>query len=190
MKKESEIRKAVATFVGVTALVACAHGPVSPTRSNSPDNSGGRTPATGEIGAIPKPETEAPVPKTYDSLMDAFAAIQGTDDGEQGKCMTYYQWPGRAEEWKQIADDFISKHPEIPYKPEESSGFYGPAAEYNGGYCMVMSIGTNPDATEKSGALIYVAMGETGPDIDYVLFKGDPNGPIWPPDPRVGSQGN
>lgn len=85
-------------------------------------------------------ETENQTLAKYDSLFEALVAIQEGSDGVKGKCMTYFNWPGRIDVWAEAVKNFLVDHPEINYL-NGTGGWGGPIERYDKtGYCFVMSL--------------------------------------------------
>lgn len=165
------LRRTFATALGVSLLAAGLNGPASPTTSPSPDNAGNQTSTSGEVL----------LPETYDSVKDAYAGIQGGNQMEQGKCMTFFNWPSRIDGWVETVFDFLADHPEIHYV-NGTGGWGGPSENYDKeSYCFIMALPLEGDSAKNGGVLIYEAFGAYGPETKYVRFKGTHNGPIHPP---------
>ena len=113
--------------------------------------------------------------QTYDSVRDAFAAIQQ-------ECLVLPERPVSEDEWVNIVYQFLDDHPEIDFR-RGTGGWGGASSKLDGnGYCEIMVLPIKGDSTINGGVLIWEAKDKVnGSRIEYVRFKGSHYQSIYPP---------
>lgn len=170
-KNGAALKKALATVLEASLLSACLNSPISASHAPSLDKIDTQSSFSGEVL----------LPEAYASVKEAYAAIQGSIQGEQGKCMTYFNYNGDTiNAWVETVFDYLKDHPEIHYI-SGTGGWGGPTERYDQkGYCLIMALPIDGDSAANSGVLLYEAFGQYGPETKYVRFNGTYNNPIFP----------
>ena len=112
--------------------------------------------------------------QTYDSVRDAFAAIQQ-------ECLVLPERPVSEDEWVNIVYQFLDDYPEIDFR-RGTGGWGGASPKLDGnGYCEIMVLPIKGDSTINGGVLIWEAKDKVnGSRIEYVRFKGSHYQSIYP----------